>query len=231
MMNSLYFVFLLVSVQNVFGLRKQKCEFRDDVCLTEAVRQHVYPMFLSGLPGVEPTEPLHMNTTVINLPNILYKLKNPVLSGFRNCEFVKLKLNPVNTTFIKDVFCPSLTLNAIYEVTRGDSSAPVETYKCATTYQNYFLDCQGNFSQRIDGYGTPYVHITDYTVLPELQGEAIHTCKNADATKENNDSYYSSLEDQARPMVMEKFMHEYMEHLKNFLDAVTIEDLHFRYVV
>lgn len=56
--------------------------------------------------------------------------------------------------------------------------------------ENYFLGFQGNFTKILDGFAVPYIHITDYSFHPELQGEAVNTCKNADATKINSEYFF-----------------------------------------
>ena len=66
------------------------CESDDVECLSNSAKERVFPKLLPGIPGVDPSEPLHLPRLKIELPNLKYSLLNLTLTGVKDCT-IKFK--------------------------------------------------------------------------------------------------------------------------------------------
>ncbi|XP_075975490.1 circadian clock-controlled protein daywake-like [Anticarsia gemmatalis] len=228
------FVFILFCSNYSFGLKKQPCGI-DKECLINSVIDRVYPMFVAGMPGVETSDPLHLDAIVADLPTINYSLYNASMVGLKNCEFVKLNVSreTESTLFDYAIECPVLTVTSEYELNGIVDSVPVEGKgTCTMTYDDYYISISGKHVREEDSEGKFHVNIIDYTVKPVLRGgvknpEYSGLIFSNDETCENR---VKLIEKITRDTVMDVFMHKYIQNLKNFHNLVPIEDLHFKYV-
>lgn len=74
----------------VIAGEKKACDFEDSKCLTEAARR-VFAQIISGMSGVESSDPLHEDLIKADIPSVNYKIIDGYLSGMKKCQVELVK--------------------------------------------------------------------------------------------------------------------------------------------
>ncbi|KAJ8716750.1 hypothetical protein PYW07_003377 [Mythimna separata] len=234
-MFSVRLIVVLFFFKHASCLKRQLCE-TDYECLMNAVIEHVYPRFVAGIPGVETSDPLHIDAIIADLPTIRYELFNATLTGLKNCEFIKLENKHVDryTIFNYAISCPVLTLQGQYSLNGIIDSIPLEGKgECRITYEGYEISINGKREKvKDDKTGKDHINIMEYTVVPDLQKGTVKDSEytNLDLSNDESCNRVKTIEEMTRDIVMNVFMNKFIQNLKKFQEHVPVEDLHFKYV-
>ncbi|KAJ8716751.1 hypothetical protein PYW07_003378 [Mythimna separata] len=232
------FAIAVIGIQNAVCLRKVYCDADDAVCLTNSAKERVFPKLLAGIPGVEPSEPLHLTRLKIELPNLKYSLLNATLTGVKDCTVTFLK-NPSDTEFQYQPCCPHLTIESEYEVEGKVDAVSVKgkgTLKI--TYENFNMNITGKQKKVELADCKQHVRILDYTIQLDLKGKSTYDYKNlafgdsgrCKCTPAVRSRYYDRFEEITRTPIMEAFVKKFMENIRDFHIAVPVEELYYQYV-
>lgn len=66
------------------------CDFTDEKCITSSA-QRIYPKWVAGIPGVKPSDPLHVDRIEANLPKLKFIITDGTLTGMKDCKVDSVK--------------------------------------------------------------------------------------------------------------------------------------------
>ncbi|KAJ8723223.1 hypothetical protein PYW08_003135 [Mythimna loreyi] len=217
------------------GGEKKACDFEDSKCLTEAARR-VFVQIISGMPGVETSDPLHEDLIEADMPSLNYKIIDGYLFGLRNCQVELVKIYTKEQEYDYHLGCPHLTLESGYDlmaetgtkVVKGKGTSKIDLY-------DYHLLFHGDFALNEDEEGQMHLNLKTHKLALKIKGKVHYNYKNvliedrekSDALQKYANENWKSIVKTTLPLVMEKFMNKHINNKNAFLTIVPIQDIFY----
>ncbi|XP_022828070.1 uncharacterized protein LOC111357557 [Spodoptera litura] len=228
----------IICVQNTF-CRKIFCDSDDDICLSNAANERVFPKIIEGIPGVEPSEPIHLPRFEIVLPNLKYSLLNATMSGVKDCS-ITFKKHMKECQFEYEPCCPRLTIQSEYEVDGKVDAVSVRgkgTFKI--TYEEIYIHILVNQRKEKFPDNKDHYRILDHTTQLDLRGKRTYEYSNLIFTESGRcvkcnpavrEKYFARFEEITRDPLVGAFIDKLMENVRDFHVARPVEELYYKYV-
>ncbi|XP_021181726.3 protein takeout [Helicoverpa armigera] len=212
---------------------KKICDFADSKCLTETSAP-LFDEFVVGMPGVPPSDPLHLDSFEINQPSIKYTITDANLSRFKNCAVKTVRINAKDMKYDYHIGCPHLTLQSGYEIKGKIGDKSVEGKGTSITdFYDYHLLFDGDFSSRNGENGTVYLHLVNHNLQIQIKGNVKYDYKNLfDGDQEKSDAFLKFVNENWPIMdktinqpVINAFMNIYIDNVNAYLNIVPVQRL------
>ncbi|CAH0683030.1 unnamed protein product [Spodoptera exigua] len=228
----------IICVENIF-CKKVFCDPDDDICLSNAANERVFPKVIEGIPGVEPSEPLHLPRFEIVLPNLKYSLLNATMFGVKDCS-ITFKKHVKDSKFEYEPCCPRLTIQSEYEVDGKIDTVSVRgrgTFKI--TYEELYFHILVNQIKEKLPDNKDHVRILDHTTQLDLRGKHTYEYSNLIFSESGRcvkcnpavrEKYFARFEEITRDPLVKAFVDKFMENVRDFHVARPVEELYYKYV-
>ncbi|XP_035450011.2 uncharacterized protein LOC118275992 [Spodoptera frugiperda] len=231
-------IITIICVQNSF-CRKIFCDSDDDLCLSNAVNERVFPKIIEGIPGVEPSEPIHLPRFEIVLPDLKYSLLNASMSGVKDCTITFKKLMK-ECKFEYEPCCPRLILQSEYEVDGKVDAVSVRgkgTFKI--TYEEIYIHILVHQRKEKFPDNKDHYRILDHTMQLDLRGNSSYEYSNLIFSESGRcvkcnpalrEKYFARFEEVTREPLVKAFIDKLMENIRDFHVARPVDELYYKYV-
>ncbi|KAF9422607.1 hypothetical protein HW555_001811 [Spodoptera exigua] len=210
---------------------KVQCDLHDSDCVTK-VSKVIFPEFVNGIPGVEPSDPLRQELIVADLPTIKYTIKNGALSGFKKCGVELIRFSK-DLTYEYNIKCPLVTIEGEYEIKGNIGKNYIEgkgTFK-ADHYDYHFL-LHGNY-EIMKRDGKTYVRFTTHTLNLDVKGKVVYNLRNlfngdkqkSDAAHKMMNENWREVDQTLRQPAMEAFIKVFKKNLNEYTKIKAVEDV------
>ncbi|KAJ8716753.1 hypothetical protein PYW07_003380 [Mythimna separata] len=215
--------------------QKKACDFEDSKCLTEAARR-VFVQIISGIPGVETSDPLHEDLIEANIPSLKYKIIDGSLSGMKNCQVELVKIYTKEQEYDYHLGCPHLTLESKYDLMAETGTTVVEGKGISKIdLDDYHLLFHGDFALNEGKESQMHLNLTSHKLTTKIKGKVHYNYKNlfiddrekSDALQKYANENWKSIVKTSLPQVMEVFMNKHINNKNAYLAIVPIQDIFY----
>ncbi|XP_075987776.1 circadian clock-controlled protein daywake-like [Anticarsia gemmatalis] len=225
------FIFSLVWI---VALVHAKCIPDDPDCAKQGASLS-YPLFIGGIEGsVQSSDPLTLDVILGNLPDIKYKLQNVKFRGMKTCNIAKLEVNRKEFTFKYHLECPTIHLNADYELFGKVADIPVEGEGEVNVYcKDYVFMFDGKFEKIKGKDGKDHAQIKYFLLDANPRESEVFDFENLyNGNKEKSAVFHKYINDnwkvvdeKLRPPVINPVMDLFIKNLNDFLKIVPIDEV------
>ncbi|KAJ8716752.1 hypothetical protein PYW07_003379 [Mythimna separata] len=226
------FIFALLCVSSVL-CEKQPCDMDDNECLTESANL-IYEQFASGMPGVEPSDPLHLDLFEFNVPTLSYKLTNGTLTGMKDCHIDFIQMSKNTKKYHSHIRCPFLVFKAKYEVKGNVGSEFVEGKgDCRIFMFDYYLLFNGDFDKKDCNDKKIHYQLKNTNLEIEAKGRVYYDFENlfkgdnakSEAVHQFINRYWQYVDKLIRQPGMEAFMKIFIDNVNAYMRKISYNEL------
>ncbi|KAJ8723224.1 hypothetical protein PYW08_003136 [Mythimna loreyi] len=232
MISKRIFAFVLFCVSSIL-CEKKPCDMDDNKCLTEVANQK-YEHFVTGLPGVEPSDPLRLDIFEMNVPTLKYKITNGTLTGMKNCHVGLIQMSKNIKKYYSHIECPFLVFKSKYEMKGKVGPEFVEGKgDCRIFFFNYNFLFNGDFDKKdcndkkihyqlknnnleIEAKGRVYYDFENLFYGDNAKSEEVHTFIN---------KYWHYVDKLIRQPGLEAFMKMFINNVNAYMRKQSFDEL------